>query len=209
MKRILRSLTLISLIIFAACSASKEPTGVWVNKEKAQGKTYGSIFVVVMSADIEARAKLESDLAAAAISRGYKAVKSVDVMPPSLSDPKKPTKEEIIKTVKESGCDAVLASALLKQEEAVNYNPATTKGTLTTYYSYTNYYSNTYSSVHTPSYYSQDKNYYMQTNLYDAASEELMFTVQSTIFNPSSLDKFSKAYTSTLIGQLKKEKILK
>ena len=130
-------------------------------------------------------------------------------MPPSLIDPKKPTKEEIVKILRESGCDAVLAAAQLNQEEAVNYNAPTTKGTLVTYYHYTNYYSNTYSSVHTPGYFSQEKNYYMQTNLYDAASEELMFTVQSSIFNPSSLDQFSKKYTSTLISQLKKEKVLK
>ena|SRR5688572_30399954 len=209
MKRIVRLLLLTCLIVYGACSTPKEPTGVWVNKEKALGKKYGNIFIVVMTADIEARAKLESDLATAAINKGYKVVKSIEAMPPSLSDPKKPTKEEILQTLQKSGCDGVLASALLKQEEAVNYNPATTKGTLTTYYSYTNYYSNTYSSVHSPSYFSQEKNYYMQTNFYDAASEELMFTVQSTIFNPSSLDRFSKSYTSTLIGQLKKEKILK
>ncbi|HTE25055.1 hypothetical protein [Flavitalea sp.] len=209
MKRFFHIIVFTSLIVLSACSTSKEPTGVWVNKEKAQGKSYGNIFVVVMSADIEARAKLENDLATEVTSRGFKAVKSVDAMPPSLSDPKKPTKEEIVKTVKESGCDAVLVGALLKQEEAVKYNPQTTKGTLTTYYSYTNYYSNSYSSVHTPSYYSQDKSYYMQTNFYDAASEELMWAVQSTIFNPSSIAKFSKTYTSTLISQLQKEKILK
>ena len=199
----------VGLVIFSACATTQEPTGVWVNKEKAQSKKYGKIFIVVMSADIEARAKLENDLATQVVAKGFQAVKSIEAMPPSLSDPKKPTKEEIINTVKESGCDGVLAAALLKQEEAVNYNPATTKGTLTTYYTYTNYYSNTYSSVHTPAYFTQEKNYYMQTNFYDAASEELMFTVQSTIFNPSSLDRFSKSYTSTLMSQLQKEKILK
>jgi hypothetical protein len=197
------------MIVFSACTATKEPTGVWVNKEKAQGKSFSKIFIVVMSADIEARAKLENDLATQVTAKGFTAVKSIDVMPPVLSDPKKPTKEEIVKTVKESGCDGVLAAALLKQEEAVNYNATTTKGTLTTYYTYTNYYSNTYSSVHTPAYFSQEKNYYMQTNFYDAASEELMFSVQSTIFNPSSLARFSQSYTNTLVSQLQKEKILK
>ena len=49
----------------------------------------------------------------------------------------------------------------------------------------------------------------MQSNLYDAASEEIMMSVQSKIFDPSSLKLFSGNYTYTLFNQLKKEKIIK
>ena len=49
----------------------------------------------------------------------------------------------------------------------------------------------------------------MQGNLYDVASEEIMWSVQSEIFDPSSAKKFSSAYTKTLINQLGKENLLK
>src|SRR3982751_2065509 len=102
---------LLSIIIiglfFAGCSSTKS-TGVWVNKEKVQGKSFQNLFIVVMTADIEARVTVENDLANAAIAKGYKAVKSYEVMKPSLKDPKNPSKEEIISKVKESGCDGVL-----------------------------------------------------------------------------------------------------
>jgi hypothetical protein len=49
----------------------------------------------------------------------------------------------------------------------------------------------------------------MQSNLYDVASEEIMWSVQSNVFDPSSLSQFSKAYTSQLIKQLKEEGLLK
>ena len=211
MKHAIFYLAITSLTFFSNCAGPKEPTGVWVNKEKFPSKSFDSVFIVVMTADVEARAMLENDLAIAATTRGYKAVKSIDVMPASLSDPKAPSREEITGKIKETGCDAVLVAALLKQEEAVNHNPGTTKGTLTPYYqqTYYGYYSNSHASVHTAGYYSQEKTYYMQTNLYDAASEELMWTVQSTIFNPASLPKFSKSYTSTLVSQLAKQKVLK
>jgi hypothetical protein len=36
-----------------------------------------------------------------------------------------------------------------------------------------------------------------------------MWSVQSKIFSPESLKKFSKAYTSTLVKQLEKGKLIK
>ena len=49
-----------------------------------------------MSADIEARSKVENDLAAAATAKGYKYIKSIDVMAPAFKDPQTPSKEEIV-----------------------------------------------------------------------------------------------------------------
>ena len=65
---------LLSVIIiglfFAGCSSTKS-TGVWVNKEKIQGKSFKNLFIVVVSADVEARSIIENDLAAAAESDGH------------------------------------------------------------------------------------------------------------------------------------------
>ena len=207
---------LLSVIIiglfFAGCSSSKS-TGVWVNKEKVQGKSFSNIFFVVVTADIEARVALENDLVAAAIAKGYKGVKSYEVMKPSLSDPKNPTKEEIVSKVKASGCDGVFVASLLKKDEAVHYVESTTSYSVMPYYSYygsySGYYTNMYPAVHTPAYYAQDQTYFMVSNLYDAASEEIMWSVQSEVFKPTSLAHFSKSYTSTLLKQLKDAKLLK
>ena len=132
------------------------------------------------------------------------------MIPFVLSDTKVPTKEEVVSKVKESGCDAVFVASLLKKEEDVHYEPGKTAYAIQPYYTYYSaYYSHWYPSVSTPDYYSHEKNYFMQSNLYDAASEEIMWSVQSEIFNPSSLKEFSKTYTSTLIKQLEQEKLLK
>src|SRR5215510_3063885 len=115
-----RVLLIVSITLFiVSCSSSKQTTntGVWVNKDKIQGKTFDSIFIVVMTANIEARVKLENDLAAAAKKKGYYAVKSMDIIPPSLSNPAAPKKEEIVSKVKGTGCDAVFIASMLKQEE--------------------------------------------------------------------------------------------
>ena len=205
-------LAIITGLFFAGCSSSK-PTGVWVNKEKIQGKSFKNLFIVVVSADVEARSMIENDLAAAAESKGYKAVKSYEVMNTSLRDPKKPTKEEVVSKVKESGCDAVFIASLLRKEEDVHYVPSKDSYSVMPYYSYygtyTGYYSNVYNTVHRPAYYDHEQTYFVQSNLYDAASEEIMWSVQSELFKPASLQIFSKAYTYALLKQLESEKLLK
>jgi hypothetical protein len=213
MKRVLLLSVIAIVVVFAACVSAKEPTGVWVNKEKIQGKSFKSMFIIVMTADIEVRVKLESDLAALAASRGLKAVKSVDVMAPDLSNPKAPTKEEIISKVKESGCEAVFMTALLKKEEGIRYTPGSNSYSAMPNYtfvgSYWGFYTNYYPNVTTAAYYTNDKTYFMLTNLYDASTDEIMWSAQSEIFSPSSLSSFSRSYTATLMNQLKKENLLK
>jgi hypothetical protein len=211
---------LISLFAFllADCNApksaaTKAPAAVWVNKEKIQGKTFHKVFIVVMTADIEARNRLENDLAAVAVSKGYEAVKSLELLPMSLDNPRKPTKDEVVGKVKESGADAVFVGTLLRKDEAIRYVPGTRAYSMTPYYSwsgsYYGYYNNYYESVSQPAYYDHDKQFFMQSNLYDAASEELMWSVQSSVFNPADLPKFSKDYTETLLKELEKIKLMR
>jgi len=197
-------------LIFAACTSPKESTGVWVNKEKIQGKSFSKIFIVVMSADPEARSTVENDLARVATSRGHQVVKSIDVITTDIKDPKVPTKDEVVAKVKETGCDGVFVATLLKKEESLGYTAGTTAYSVQPYQTYyTGYYTYWYPSVSTPSYYDHEKTYFMQSNLYDVASEEIMWSVQSKVFSPETIKKFSQAYTSTLIKQLEKAKLIK
>lgn len=197
-------------LMFSACTGPKEATGVYVNKDKIQGKSFSKIFIVVMSADPEARSTVENDIAAIATSRGHQVVKSIDLIPASIKDPKLPTKDEVVAKVKESGCDAVFVASLLKKDESVGYTQGGTAYSIQPYQTYyTGYYTYWYPSVSTPSYYDHEKTYFMQSNLYDVASEEIMWSVQSKIFSPETIKKFSKQYTSTLIKQLEKEKLIK
>ena len=201
------------VIIFAGCASSKETPGVWVNKEKIKGKSYSNFFVIVMTADIEARVKLENDIAATIISRGHKAIKSYEVLPADLKDPKPPAIDALIEKIKASDCDAVFLVSLLDKNEDVGYIEGGTQYTMRSDYScagsFFGYYTHYYSTLTSSGYYSTDKTYIMQSNLFDKASQEKMFAVKSEIFNPSSLASGSRTYISTLMKQLSKAKLLK
>ena len=214
MKRVYAVSAITLAIILAACSSSKKtPAGVWINKEKMEGKSYSSVFIIVVTADIQARVRVEGDLEKVATARGLKAVKSSDVMPMDIQNPKLPTKEEVVSKVKASGCEAVFIAALLKKEESAAYKPGTTTYSQRPDYTfsgnYYGYYSNWHPTVSTPGYYGKDNEYFMQSNLFDVASEEKMWSVESKIFNPTDLNRFSETYTRTLIYQLQEAKIMK
>jgi hypothetical protein len=213
MKRVWVLSVVIVAVVFAACSSTKESTGVWVDKEKIKGKAYDNFFVIVMTADIEARVRMENDLAATIISRGHKALKSYEVLPADLKDPKPPAVEALIEKIKASDCDAVFVASLLDKNDDIRYSSGGTHYTMRTGYAWSGtffgYYSHYYTTISTAGYYSNDKTYFMQSNLFDKASQELMCSVQSEIFNPSSLPSFSRTYISTLMKQLDKAKLLK
>src|SRR6187401_977982 len=139
------------VIILAACASSKQTPGVWVNKEKMQGKSYSNFFVIVMTADIEARVRLENEIAAKIISRGHKATKSYEVLPADLKDPKPPAVDALIEKIKAGDCNAVFVASLLDKNDEIRYTSGGTYYTMRTDYSWAGsffgYYSHYYSTI--------------------------------------------------------------
>ena len=202
--------------LLATCSSSKETAGV--SNQKPGGISFQKILFVVASADIQERVRLENDLVATATSEGYSAVKSLDVIPFSLNEPKIPVKEEIDLKAKENGCDGVLIVSLSRKEEVVNVIPGTSvnannqiiAGILGGILNQGGHAAEPIAGVYRPASYSHEKGYFIiQSFLYGVTSGTIRYSAQSPNFEISSLDKIRKGYTTTLIAQLEKEKLLK
>lgn len=208
MKKIINSLAILSIIIsLAGCASSKEPTGVWVNRDKFQAQQFKKVFVVAVTADVGVRVRMEKALAGALESKGFEVVKSMDVIKPSLDNPQKPSIDSVVYQVKQTGSDAVLVAILVKKEEMVQYTPGNT--TFSWMGNITGYYDFVYSTVTRPGYFTDDKSFVVQSNLYDAATESILLSVVSPVSNPASMDDFTESYMKTLSSQLKKAKINK
>ncbi len=191
-----------------ACTSSKKSTGVWVNTDKMKDKSYKSIYVFAYTQNMEAKKIVETDVAERGSEIGYKVVKSIEALPNSFSDTKQPTKEDIVESALAAGCDAVFAISLLREEEAVKYVPGTAAYGPSQYTSFSGnffgYYNQWSQITSTPGYYDKSKNYFIQSNLYDLNTRELMFSVQSPVYNPATLKKFSDDYVDELFEQLDK-----
>ena len=194
-------------LIMSECGPTQKITGSWSDPEAASKGPFTKVFVVVLSQNETANYDIEAQTANVLISRGFKVVRSTDIFPPKFSITKDLTKEQLTESIVKRGCDAILTLALLDSKTVESYNPGTiyapvNYGYYGSYYGYYNYY---YPQVYSPGYYSVDKTFYLETNLYDLAADKLLWSVQSEARNPSNLPEWFEKYSTMLINHLKSE----
>jgi hypothetical protein len=196
-------------LTFSACSPKIQTVASWINKDKIQPEPYKSVFIIVLSGNLNAKVALENDLAAAAEARGLKAFKSINVIGPFSGKESIPSKEVIQKKIKEIGCETVLTVALIDKQSVTRYVPGSTTVyapyAMYPYYgSFGSYYG--YASViyYDPGYYQTDKTYFMESNLYDTKTDLLIMSIQSKAVNPTTIEESSKQYTATLVDEVEK-----
>ena len=201
---------LLPLVVALACAPSVQMTGQWVDKENMQPGKYSSTFIAVMSQNLQVKQVFEDDLAKEAQSRGLKAVKSGDVFKPNFTAENAGSKEAVLSKVRELGLETIFTVALLDKETTNRYVPGTVMYSPAPYYSsYWGYHSYYYETIYTPGYYTQDKTYYVEANLYDAQTEKLLWSVQSQIFNPGKVESVADDFTAMLIEAAGKEGLLR
>ncbi|RDI10240.1 hypothetical protein [Flavobacterium sp. AG291] len=199
------------LFLVTACGTNTSVTGSYKDAAAPQ-KAYSKVFIVAISDRAAARQTVENGLAQLIASRGSATVKSSDVLPPNFrSGDVTKDKELILKKIRETNCDGILTVALVNQEHETRYVPGTTNyypmgfgyyGGFGTYYTYG------YNNFYTPGYYTDDKIYYLESNLYDAESEKMVWSVQSKTYNPASLDDFLAGYNKALSAQMDKDNVM-
>ena len=193
------------VLIMSGCGPTQKITGSWADPEATSKGPYNKVFVVVLSPNTNANYDIEAQMANTLISRGFKVVRSTDIFPPKFSITQDLTREQLTESITKRGCDAVLTLALLDSKSVESYNPGTVYapvnyGYYGSYYGYYNYY---YPVVYSPGYYSVDKTYYLETNLYDLAADKLLWSVQSEARNPKDINTWFKSYSNMLITHLK------
>ncbi len=211
-------LTLVLLVLYvlgSSCNSSMRVMATWVNKEKVQAlpKMKHTVFILVMTQNFEAKTALENDLANAAQAKGIKVYKSLDVFGPMLTKANLPYKDAMLKTIRDLGCDAIFTVAVVDQESVTHYVPGTeVVNAFSPYsgygYSYGGYYSYAV-GFYEPGYYDTKKTYFIESNLFDAKTEELLVAMQSKVVNPPEIEKASKKYTAILVQELQNQGFLK
>jgi hypothetical protein len=204
-------LLVLFVVAISGCGPTQKIIASWADPEAKSKGPYSKVFVVVLSQNKDAYYYIEAEMSETLISRGYKVVKSNEVFPPTFSPTQDFTREQLLESIKNTGCDAVLTLALLDSKTVETYHPGTTYyptnyGYYGSYYGYYNHY---YPQVYSPGYYSVDKTYYLETNLFDLASDKLIWSVQSQAKNPSSLTSWFKDYSYLLTKHLKSQGLSK
>ncbi len=216
---------LILSLILSACAPSQEISRTWVDREALPKVPYKSVFVIALVQQ-KNKAVVEAKVAKVMASKGFKVVKSTDVMPViKQTEAGKINKEALVNSIRENNCEALYVIAVkdIKTEKiygkvdapsevpthqiwdpVIEYTPMEF-GYYGIYYNYMSDYQDQKYSVNE---YALDRTYFMESNLYDVASEKLIWSIQSKAFNPEDLDSFFKGYSKLLQNQLKKENLV-
>jgi hypothetical protein len=208
----LRSLLIITLTIsFCACGVNTKVTSSW-RKPNATANGYKNIFVTAMSSNIPAKQAVETGLKQQLKQKGLTVEKSMDVFPPNFSTQTGQKKEYVVSKIQGTGADGILTIALLKQETESRFVPSGgywNPGSRFGYYNrFWSYYSNWNPYLSSAGYYDNRKIYYLETNLYDAHTEELIWAAQSETYDPSNIDDFLKGYIKSIYKQMVKDGLI-
>jgi len=70
------------------------------------------------------------------------------------------------------------------------------------------YYLDNYGSHSTAGYYQMDQFYFVESNLFDAKTEKLVWSAQSEVFNPANLTSASGDFSFVIVDALKKGNLI-
>jgi hypothetical protein len=122
--------------------------------------------------------------------------------------------EDMIKAAKEDqlaeklaqgGFTHLLMVRLADVEKETSYVPGTTTGYYGGYGRYYGYGAGMYT---TPGYYTEDKNYFVETAVYSITPDKLLWTGTTKTVNPSKMDKTITEIAETVAEQMKKDGFL-
>ncbi|MUV03540.1 hypothetical protein GN157_07440 [Flavobacterium rakeshii] len=205
---------LLTVFMISCAGSNTQITGSWANKEKIKNEKIKSVFIAVLTSNMSAKTVLENELAFQASQRDVESFKSHNVFTRTFTKDNMPSRDELLKAIRATNAQTIFTVALKDRETSTRYVPGSTSyypmGMGMGYYgNFYGYYSNVYPMMYDPGYYTTDKTYYLESNLYDTASEELIWSAQSATYNPTDLENFVKGYTETLLKQLEKDGIIK
>ncbi len=203
-----------AVIVFSlsvmSCGTSTNITGTWQNPEMTV-TGYDAILVTVLTPNVVARRAVEGSMVEELRSKGVKAQASIDVFPPNFMNTQ-PTKEEVLTKVRDENMKGVLTVALLDTQEDTRYVPGTTAYAPYPRYGYYGsfggYYGTYYGRVYDPGYYTTSRTYFIENNLYDVDSEELVWSAQSRSYDPSNIESAARSLAKALVYEMDKAGIL-
>ncbi len=194
--------------VAASCSSS-QITSTWKNEGSVPGK-YKKILVMALlnESDMTLREKMEQHLVDDLKERGMDAISSYKQYGPKAFDSM--NESEAVEKIRDSGTDAVITIVLLDKSKERNYVPGQVSYTpYAVYYNrWWGYYSTLNRRVYSPGYYVTNTEYFWESNLYDAASKELIYSVQTKSFDPASTESLAHEYGKMIVGDMVKNSVL-
>lgn len=196
MKRLMTvSMWLGVLWLLTGCSTT-QLTSVW--KDSLYQKHPAKVLVVAISKKPVNRRILEDEFVALLKTRGTEAIASYTV----LNDRKQEDQEAIAAKVKELGVDSLLMTRLVSSRTVKVYMPTMPYFPPPYYGTWPDYYNYGYRYMYSPGYVSEEQYAIMETNLYDAEKDNLIWSAASETEISGADQKDLKEYVGVMVNNM-------
>ena len=198
----------IAAAALTSCAASTELTSSWADPAAA-GHTFKKIVVVGVTNKAPIRREYEDAWTRELAARGIEAMPSYNFSSPDA----KLDKDAAIAKLGEMGADAVLVTRLVDKESYNTYYPPSysTVAAPSPYYGgWYGYYSMGYSYMTSPGYVEENKVYRLETNLYDAKGDKLIWSglTETTLLSSDAPETEILPMIATLSVNMEQKKVL-
>lgn len=211
MRKLTIMLFSIASLAVMSCGSTTSVTASY-KEPNLKNESYNKVFVAALTDNTYAQQAVENSMAKLLSDRNVSSIKSLDVLPANFrKTAQKKDKEMVIEKMREKGCDAIMTIALIDAKQETRYVQESTPYyplRVPYYGGFGSYYIYGYDNFYSPGYYTDDKVYFLETNVYDAATEKLVWSAQSKTYNPSSIDDFLKSYTKALSERMTSDKLM-
>jgi len=210
---------LFGLLLISGCASNTKLSNTW--SDPGNTASYSDILIVGISDSEQKRRAYESFFIASFQDKGINAVASYTVIDHKTElnlEGEKGSLRKIVKSaIKGSDIDAVLVTHVVSIEEEDIYRPSMDYQPVysSAYYNRPHYggmygyhgYVTAY--VQQPGYYTEERTYVLESNLYDVKSGELVWTTRSKTFAPDSMEQAINDISSLIIADLKSRKLIR
>jgi len=192
-------LVISSLFVFTSCATTPLTAG-W-RGESYTGPVKKMVVISVSNKPV-IRNLFEDECVRELKARGTDAVASYTVLPiDQLAN-----KEAVQSKVRELGADAVLMTRLVDTKSVQTYVPGQVYVMPNYYYGWSGYYGNVFA---TPGYTVQDEYAFLETNVYDVKTEQLIWSARSETWMSDNDQDTIKSFIGVIIARLSADKIIK
>ena len=201
--------------ISLSCSggSSTDVSGNW-KKPGYTGKKFNDILVLAISDDLIKRSNVENAVVKKFTEYNIKSAASTNVLDYSSLEVNKGKLdtnkiEEIKKKLQSLGYDGVIVISLLDVKQKTEYVPG--QSYYGSYYhaGFYNYWYGTYSVVNSPGYYVNKTSVYLETRLFDPATEDLLWAAQTESSDVKEMKDFSASFAEAITAKIIKDKAVK
>ena len=121
----------------------------------------------------------------------------------------KPNRQAIEAAIAKTGAKSVMITRLVNKETQTNYYPGSVHYVPSPFYNgMYGYYGRVYQVVHRPPMTTTSQIAYLESNLYDVATEKLIWSAQSKVVNPVITKEEFEDFVKVLIEDLRKQQVI-